>query len=110
MRIPTVPIVSLKGCPIIRPALSSTRYFKYAAIVVAGFDATAIDATRIDGDAREKMFLLLRHGETNYNLERRYQGGSQLPYLTSLGRQQVAAASKTLQKIHISHVFCSPLK
>jgi phosphoserine phosphatase len=56
------------------------------------------------------MFLLLRHGETNYNLERRYQGGSQLPYLTSLGRQQVAAASKLLKKIHISHVFCSPLK
>lgn len=56
------------------------------------------------------MFLLLRHGETDYNLERRYQGASQSPHLTPLGRQQIKTASIILRKFDISKVFCSPLQ
>ena len=36
------------------------------------------------------MIYLLRHGQTEYNLERRIQGSIDSP-LTSLGRQQATA-------------------
>lgn len=56
------------------------------------------------------MFILLRHGETDYNVEGRYQGGSNDPHLTPRGQEQIRAAALILKNFRIGKVFCSPLK
>lgn len=44
------------------------------------------------------MIYLLRHGQTEYNLERRIQGSHDSP-LTSLGREQAQAMGRTLRDL-----------
>jgi ribonuclease H / adenosylcobalamin/alpha-ribazole phosphatase len=54
--------------------------------------------------------LLLRHGQTELSVQRRYSGRGN-PSLTELGRQQVDAAARYLaQRGGISAVFTSPLQ
>ncbi|MEI6222357.1 MAG: histidine phosphatase family protein [bacterium] len=54
-----------------------------------------------------KLFLL-RHGETEWNLQNRFQGQKDSP-LTALGQEQVAAAGKELQHEPIDAVYISSL-
>lgn len=47
---------------------------------------------------RESMFYLIRHGQTEYNVQRRLQGGSDSP-LTPVGIQQARNVGHALRKI-----------
>ncbi len=58
---------------------------------------------------RPTRFLLLRHGQTELSIERRYSGRGNPP-LTALGREQAARAAKMLAaKGDIAAVISSPL-
>ncbi|MGQ4599560.1 bifunctional RNase H/acid phosphatase [Nocardia sp. R6R-6] len=58
---------------------------------------------------RPTRLLLLRHGQTELSVERRYSGRGNPP-LTTLGREQAARAAKMLAvKGDIAAVVCSPL-
>ncbi|HMO56904.1 MAG TPA: histidine phosphatase family protein [Roseiflexaceae bacterium] len=50
---------------------------------------------------------LVRHGQTTYNRERRYQGQADSP-LTTYGRAQAAALARRLVRQPFSHAFVSP--
>lgn len=52
---------------------------------------------------------LLRHGESTYNAEGRYQGTCDLPELTPIGRAQAIAAAAQIDG-PFDRVFASPLK
>lgn len=53
-----------------------------------------------------KRIHLIRHGETNWNKEKRIQGRSEST-LTEQGKQQAAGLRQQLSGTHIEHVFCS---
>ena len=55
----------------------------------------------------EHEFVFLRHGETEFNRERRLQGHIDVP-LNETGLAQAAAASELLQQHRISRVVASP--
>lgn len=52
--------------------------------------------------------LLLRHGETAWNRERRYQGWTDTP-LSTIGLQQAEAAARELKEHAFAAVYASPL-
>jgi broad specificity phosphatase PhoE len=61
------------------------------------------------GDEDDLVTLVLwRHGQTDYNLERRFQGQSDMP-LNELGRQQAAQAARYLATMEPSAIFSSDL-
>jgi len=51
---------------------------------------------------------LIRHGETNWNLEKRAQGVSDIP-LNQMGKIQAKNLAKKLQRIMFSKIYTSPL-
>ena len=53
--------------------------------------------------------LLLRHGETAWNRERRYQGWTDTP-LSAIGLTQAEAAARELKEHAIAAVYSSPLQ
>ncbi|MCI0415034.1 histidine phosphatase family protein [bacterium] len=53
-------------------------------------------------------FILIRHGETDWNLEGRYQGQSDVP-LNERGRRQSEELAVTLRESMISNIYCSDL-
>ncbi|MBI2576317.1 histidine phosphatase family protein [Candidatus Woesearchaeota archaeon] len=55
-----------------------------------------------------KLFLV-RHGQTSWNKEKRYQGKTDIP-LSSLGSWQAARIAKRLQREHIRKIYSSTLK
>ena len=57
------------------------------------------------GDSR---IFLIRHGETNWNKEGRFQGQIDIP-LNQQGKSQANAASKFLKKVSIQKAFSSSL-
>lgn len=50
---------------------------------------------------------LVRHGQTEWNLEKRYQGAGDSP-LTALGIKQAKALCKHIKDIHFDTIYCSP--
>lgn len=54
-----------------------------------------------------KLYLV-RHGQTNWNLEGRIQGQTNIP-LNDKGRKQAQQAKEKLQNIPIDLIICSPL-
>lgn len=54
--------------------------------------------------------ILVRHGETDWNLERRIQGGSSNPPLNERGREQAESLARRLEREKIQAVYSSPLK
>lgn len=54
-------------------------------------------------------FLLIRHGETDWNKEKRCQGGTDIP-LNETGRLQAEKISKQLKKGDYSALYTSDLK
>ena len=61
------------------------------------------------GDPSEIVTLVVwRHGETDYNVERRFQGQSDVP-LNALGRRQAAEAARYLATLRPSAIFSSDL-
>ena len=52
--------------------------------------------------------LLVRHGETLWNRERRFQGFADIP-LSSRGEEQARVLASTLKDVSLSGVYCSDL-
>lgn len=55
-----------------------------------------------------RSFYFLRHGETDWNVQKRLQGATDTP-LNDNGRQQAQRAAAILQKYPIDHIVASPL-
>jgi phosphoserine phosphatase len=55
-----------------------------------------------------KKILLVRHGETSWNLEGRFQGRSDVP-LNEKGKEQANALSLALKGECLTAIYCSPL-
>ena len=53
--------------------------------------------------------VLLRHGQTDYNAERRFQGQADIP-LNALGVQQAERAREALSRFEFDAIYSSPLK
>jgi probable phosphoglycerate mutase len=53
--------------------------------------------------------LLIRHGETDWNLERRLQGHLDIP-LNPAGRRQALALARSLDSLALDAIFCSDLQ
>ena len=60
------------------------------------------------GDSLIIRIILLRHGETTWNIEGRYQGQEDTP-LSPRGIEQGKAAALALKDIHIDRAISSPL-
>ncbi|WP_426570788.1 histidine phosphatase family protein [Aquihabitans sp. McL0605] len=54
------------------------------------------------------MIYLVRHGETEWSVERRHTGRTDVP-LTERGRAEAAALAPVLGKLHADRVLTSPL-
>ena len=54
-------------------------------------------------------FLLVRHGHTDWTLEKRYQGHSDLP-LNEKGEKAVASLGQMLKGMKVNYLYASPLK
>lgn len=52
--------------------------------------------------------ILVRHGETDWNLHHRFQGQSDVP-MNDSGRDQAAAAADHLRGVHAAAIYCSDL-
>tara|TARA_Y100001968_G_scaffold107986_1_gene97625 strand:+ start:14335 stop:15666 length:1332 start_codon:yes stop_codon:yes gene_type:complete len=55
-----------------------------------------------------KRLILVRHGETNWNLEGRFQGQIDIP-LNQNGQKQALAAGNFLTKVSIDNAYTSPM-
>ena len=53
--------------------------------------------------------ILIRHGETEWNVLHRFQGLSDIP-LNDTGRQQAGFAKNGLQNITLDAIYTSPLQ
>ncbi len=58
--------------------------------------------------SKNPRIFLVRHGETNWNREGRFQGQIDIP-LNQTGRQQAMAAGKALEKISFDKAFSSSM-
>ena len=54
------------------------------------------------------LLYLVRHGETDWNLQRRIQGSTDIP-LNNTGRQQASRTGRLLARRHWDAVITSPL-
>ncbi|MBU4531459.1 MAG: histidine phosphatase family protein [Hoeflea sp.] len=55
-----------------------------------------------------RPFIFVRHGQTDWNLEGRFQGRTDIP-LNDKGREQALLARRLLAKTEVSRVLTSPL-
>lgn len=53
--------------------------------------------------------ILVRHGETNWNKARKFQGMTDIP-LNELGKTQATYAREALRDVHINAAYASPLQ
>ena len=56
------------------------------------------------------QIILVRHGETYWNQERRIQGGSSNTQLTEVGKRQAEALAQLLKDKNIAAIYSSPLQ
>ncbi len=54
--------------------------------------------------------ILVRHGQSTYNAEKRYQGSSDDSVLTPVGQQQAAQVGQLCAGMNIQAIYSSPLK
>ena len=55
------------------------------------------------------MIYVVRHGQTDWNLQGKIQGSTDIP-LNETGLEQARAAAEALKNVKFDVVFCSPLK
>lgn len=82
--------------------------------MVEGKDSEALPgvASRNEDYKEEVLghrWLLLRHGQTNFNADGRVQGSSDTSRLSDEGRRQARAVGAFLKTLHIDKVYVSPL-
>ncbi|MBD2627782.1 histidine phosphatase family protein [Trichormus variabilis] len=53
--------------------------------------------------------IIVRHGQSTYNTEKRIQGRTDASRLTEKGRNDASQAGKALSKISFQAIYCSPL-
>ena len=58
---------------------------------------------------KEKQIYLIRHGETEWTINGRHTGRTDIP-LTEKGKNDVHLLAKRLKSVHFSHVFTGPLQ
>jgi len=54
--------------------------------------------------------IIVRHGQSTYNLEKRIQGRCDASVLTEKGRADARAVATALQGMHFDACYCSPLR
>ena len=64
---------------------------------------------KIPNKIGNSRIILIRHGETNWNKEGRFQGQIDIP-LNDKGKEQASKASKYLDEIKFTKAFSSPMK
>jgi len=57
----------------------------------------------------QKPFYYIRHGQTDWNVEGRFQGGMDIP-LNETGITQALSVKTLLADLPITHIYSSPLK
>lgn len=57
---------------------------------------------------RSTRLIIVRHGESAWNVERRVQGQADPP-LSEVGRQQARALAEAMRKPRLAALYCSPL-
>lgn len=62
-----------------------------------------------DREVLGHRWLLLRHGQTNYNADGRVQGSSDKSRLSDEGKRQAQAVGRFLRELQIDSVYVSPL-
>lgn len=70
--------------------------------------ATAVGSGPGGDDSELITLVLWRHGQTTYNVERRFQGQSDIP-LNDVGRRQAAEAARFLAALRPAAIFSSDL-
>ncbi|RYZ65583.1 MAG: histidine phosphatase family protein, partial [Proteobacteria bacterium] len=55
-----------------------------------------------------KVLYLVRHGLTDWNVQRKMQGHSNIP-INEIGREQAKALQKFFAETHVDHIFSSDL-
>mmetsp|Transcript_18834 Transcript_18834/g.43480 ORF Transcript_18834/g.43480 Transcript_18834/m.43480 type:complete len:449 (+) Transcript_18834:112-1458(+) len=78
-------------------------------------DASSSSFSQLGGDTRNvcapgaRRFMLLRHGQTNFNAEGRVQGSSDDSRLSDFGVRQAAGAGAFLKDFNFEKTYVSPL-
>lgn len=54
--------------------------------------------------------IIVRHGQSNYNVQKRIQGRSDKSVLTAKGEQDAQILGQTLRDYPLSAIYCSPLQ
>ncbi len=60
------------------------------------------------GDRGMRCLIIVRHGETDWNVQRRLQGQQEIP-LNKRGRNQAADIAELLKNVPLPKLHCSPL-
>jgi probable phosphoglycerate mutase len=67
---------------------------------------TLFKINKLESELKTKIYLA-RHGQTVWNLEKRYQGSGDSP-LTELGKEQAQKLAEYLKAIHLDVIISSP--
>jgi probable phosphoglycerate mutase len=96
-----------------RPAAYELAILLTGAIVLNAVEcgAQADRASRQQTPAADTVLriYLARHGQTDWNVQQRLQGGTDIP-LNAVGRDQARALARFIADIPLVAVYCSPLK
>ncbi len=79
-----------------------------ATVQVESFNSTVHLDSVVTGPQRGGRILLLRHGETDWNRQSRFQGQIDVP-LNATGRQQAQQAAAFLRQTPIKRAYSSPM-
>jgi len=68
------------------------------------------DSNRERADSGHRRLYLVRHGESEWNLQRRIQGNSASNALSETGRKQAALLGAEFERLKFSSVYCSDVE
>lgn len=86
-----------------------TIFIFLSSIYISMFNNAVIATTRRIEDSQTTSFYIVRHGETDWNVEKRKQGQKDIP-LNSIGRKQAERLSQELKHIAFDVGFSSDLQ